>query len=62
MLEDISETRFIYDISFGLIPRFFDTSETDRLIYDEEEPVPEMYFIKEGTIAIGFSLIVKGYS
>lgn len=44
------------------MPRQFNPDEVDKLIYDEEEPVPEMYFVIEGTIGIGFSLIVKGYS
>jgi len=44
------------------MPRHFEPSEADKLIYDEEEPVPEMYFVNEGTIGVGFSLIIKGYS
>jgi hypothetical protein len=62
LVDDISETHFIYDIAQGFMPRRFDADETDKLIYDEEEPVPEMYFVLEGAIGIGFSLIVKGYS
>jgi len=44
------------------MPRRFDpsSSEDDKIIYDEEDEVPEMYFILEGHIAIGYSLIANG--
>ena len=38
------------------MPRKFDATEEDQIIYDEEEEEPEMYFITEGMIGIGFSL------
>lgn len=44
------DSKFLYDISFGLKPRRFETSEEERLIYDEEDEVSEMYFIQEGTV------------
>lgn len=56
------ESRFLYDVSFGFMPRKFDVSEEDRVIYDEEDEVPEMYFIIEGSIGIGYSLIANGIS
>jgi hypothetical protein len=31
------------------------------LIYDEEEEVTEMYFVTEGTIAVGFKVIGNAY-
>lgn len=53
-----NEKEFIYDLVFGFMPRKFDASdEQDRIIYDEEEEVSEMFFIQEGTIEIAFSLI-----
>lgn len=57
-----NETKFLYDIAFGFMPRKFEClHEEDKIIYDEEEEVPEMYFITEGIVGIGFSLISNGY-
>ncbi|CDW87085.1 cation channel family protein [Stylonychia lemnae] len=56
------ESRFLYDVSFGFMPRKFEPTEEDKIIYDEEEEVPEMYFIVEGQIGIGYSLIANGIS
>ncbi|CAI2386506.1 unnamed protein product [Moneuplotes crassus] len=47
------ESKFLYDVSFGFMPRKFDENE---LIYDEESEVPEVYFIMEGTVGVGFRL------
>jgi hypothetical protein len=39
------DSKFLYDISFGFMPRYFDPhEEEDQIIYDEESEVPEMYF------------------
>jgi len=54
------ETRFLYDIAFGFMPRRFMTTDEDRIIYDEEDEVPEMYFILDGAIDICYSLIANG--
>ena len=60
MVDTVKENRFLYDISFGFMPRKFGLSEpAERLIYDEEDQVPEMYFVTEGVIGIGFSLIAR---
>lgn len=57
-----NETKFLYDIAFGFMPRKFECMhEEDKIIYDEEEEVQEMYFITEGTVGVGFSLIANGY-
>jgi len=56
------ESRFLYDVSFGFMPRKFEPTEEDKIIYDEEEEVPEMYFIIEGQVGIGYSLIANGIS
>jgi len=61
-IESVKDTRFLYDIAFGFMPRKFEPTEEDKMIYDEEEEVPEMYFIMEGIVGIGFSLIANGYS
>lgn len=50
------DSKFLYDISFGLKPRKFDSNDDDKLIYDEEDEVSEMYFIMEGTVGIGYYL------
>jgi len=55
-----------------LKPRIFKTGETshnpmafhstqhqEMVIYDEEDEVPEMYFLKQGTIGIGFYVMSK---
>lgn len=52
----------MYDISFGLKPRKFDANEDDKLIYDEEDEVSEMYFIIEGTVGIGYYIFSQGLS
>jgi len=45
------------------MPRKFEAENNeDKIIYDEEEEVTEMYFITDGCIGIGFSLISNGYS
>jgi hypothetical protein len=53
--EEYRETKFLYEISFGFIPRKFDLSEDDKFIYYEENEVPEMYFIVSGSVGIGYS-------
>ena len=56
-------TKFLFDISFGLKPRIFKSDSTredgETVIYDEEDEVPEMYFIKKGTVGIGFYVMSK---
>ena len=39
------------------MPRLFEPEGDDSVIYDEEQEVAEMYFILEGVVGIGFSLI-----
>ena len=56
------ESRFLYDVAFGFMPRKFEPTDEDHLIYDEEDEVPEMYFVLEGTVGIAYSLIANGIS
>ena len=42
------------------MPRKFESHDDEKMIYDEEDEVPEMYFFNEGTIGIGFSLVANG--
>ena len=39
------------------MPRKFETTDEDRIIYDEEDEVSEMYFILEGTIGVGYNMM-----
>lgn len=48
------------DISYGFMPRLFSFHDDDKIIYDENQEVSELYFIQEGFIGIGFSLISNG--
>lgn len=50
----IKDKNFLADIAKGMIPRHFISSQNnDRLIYEEDQEVAEMYFVSEGTIGIG---------
>ena len=43
------------------MPRKFECSdENDKIIYDEEEDVTEMYFVTEGIVGVGFNLMSNG--
>lgn len=50
--QEYKDSKFLYDISFGLKPRRLAANEDEKLIYDEEDEVSEMYFIQEGTVII----------
>lgn len=54
MVTSVHEARFLYECGFGLMPRKFAPTDIDRLIYDEEEDVPEFYLVMEGVVHIGF--------
>ena len=56
------DSRFLYDVSFGFMPRRFETTDDDKIIYDEEEEVPEMYFIVDGMVGVGYNLLSNGVS
>lgn len=55
------ESKFLYDITFGFMPRHFNPTldPDDKVLYEEESEVPEMYFALEGKIGIGFSLFAR---
>jgi len=48
----------LQDLSFGMVPRHFDHEE--RILYDEDQEVSEMYFVQKGFIGIGFSIMSNG--
>lgn len=54
------QCKFLYDIAFGFMPRAFSPEGDDRIIYDEEDEVTEMYFILDGVISVCYSLIANG--
>jgi len=44
------------------MPREFNPMiDDDKLIYDEEEEVIEMYFITDGVVGVGFNQIGNGF-
>ena len=47
------DSKFLYEIAFGFMPRKFEEGE---IIYDEDDEVPEIYFIIEGEVGIGYRL------
>ena len=53
------ESRFLYDVAFGFMPRKFEPTEEDEIIYEEEDDVPEMYFIIDGVVGVGYGLQSK---
>ena len=44
-LQETKNSKFLYDICFGMMPAKFDNDESDKLILDEEDIVTSMYFI-----------------
>ena len=56
----VKDTKFLYTCALGFMPRRFDDTNEDRIIYKEEEEVKEIYFFSEGIIGVGFGLVVNG--
>ncbi len=54
--------KFLYDIAFGFKPRRFDSNDDEKVIYDEEDDVSEMYLIDEGQVSIGYYMFSQGLS
>ena len=50
-----NDEEFLIAIAKGLQPRTFNSTGHDRIIYEEDQEVAEMYFISEGEIGIGIS-------
>lgn len=48
------DSNFVYEVSFGFMPRQFKNCKEDRYIIMEEGDVTEIYFIVNGEWAIGF--------
>lgn len=43
------------DFTIGFMPRKFNDIGEDRIIYEEEQEVAEMYFIVKGFVGIGYN-------
>ena len=56
------DSKFLYDVCFGLKPAKFDSTEHDQLILDEEDVVTDMYFIQSGEVSINFYKMTQGLS
>lgn len=54
--EKYKDSKFLYDVAYGLMPRFFSDREEENIIFDEEEDVLEMYFVMQGTVGVGYHL------
>jgi len=52
------DSKFLYDVCFGLKPAKFDCHE-DHLILDETDEVTDMFFIMEGVVGIGYYLMTQ---
>jgi len=53
------DSKFLYDIAFGLKPRSFSEKVGENMIYDEDEEVLEMYFITAGTVDVGYVMYAQ---
>lgn len=53
------DPNFIYQISFGFMPRRFINTQEDRYLYEEEGEVNEIYFILKGDWAVGFNSYLR---
>ena len=45
------DSKYLYDMAFGFLPRRFEEGD---VIYREQEEVPEMYLILDGTVGVGY--------
>lgn len=45
------DSKFLYEVGFGFLPREFDVGE---IIYEEEDEASEIYFILEGECGISY--------
>ena len=54
-LKSDTHIKLLSSLSYGFHPRVFFANDEDRMIYDENQEVAELYFIQEGLVGIGFS-------
>lgn len=55
--DSIKNKQLLSDISYGFLPRHFSLVDDDKVIYDENQEISELYFILDGFIGIGFTLV-----
>ena len=53
------DSKFLYDVAFNLKPRQFFPEAYRCVIYDEEDEVPEMYFIAKGQVGVAYYLLSR---
>jgi hypothetical protein len=53
------DPNFLYQITFGFMPRQFKNTPEDRYLYEEEGDVSEIYFIQKGEWGIAFNSYIK---
>lgn len=54
--DDLMEPSFLYHFTCGLQPRMFDSKDNlDKIIFEEEAEVSEMYFFQTGQIGIAIN-------
>ena len=49
------DSSFVYEVSFGFMPRQFKNTEEDRYMLQEEADVTEIYFIMKGEWAVAYN-------
>lgn len=57
--EKNKDHKFMYEVAFHFMPRKFEPTEIDSIIYAPDDDVPEMYFIMEGIVSIGYTLLTS---
>jgi hypothetical protein len=56
--ELLKEKEFLYDVAMGFLPRRFDhTNVQDKIIYEEDQEVCEMYFVLTGHIGYAINAL-----
>ena len=50
---------FVYEVSFGFLPRQFEATQQDRYFIEEESDVTEIYFVIKGSWAVAFNIYVQ---
>ena len=45
-----ADQKFLFSLSRGLMPRRFEPIDNDKIIYEENQEVAEMYFVMKGFI------------
>ena len=56
--ELLKEKEFLYNVAMGFLPRRFDhMNHTDKIIYEEDQEVSEMYFVLSGQIGYAINAL-----